>query len=107
MRMLLFSACCVLALGVAQAQNPEAGRRTYETRCSRCHGGNATGGESGPSIVAQIASRNDGELAAFLRQGRPANGMPAFELPSSEMTDVVAFLRTLAQPIPGNAPPAA
>lgn len=100
------SVCCVFALGVALAQNPDAGRRAYETRCARCHGGNAAGGESGPSIVAQLSARTDTELAAFLRQGRPANGMPAFDLPTSEMTELVGFLRTLASPIPRNAAPA-
>ena len=106
MRTLPVSLCCLFALGVALAQNPEAGRRAYETRCARCHGGNAAGGESGPSIVAQLSARNDMELAAFLRQGRPANGMPGFDLPASEMTELVGFLRTLASPIPRNAAPA-
>src|SRR5690348_2760868 len=106
MRPLLFSVACFFALGAASAQNPDAGRRAYETRCARCHGGNATGGESGPSIVAQLSARTDTELAAFLRQGRPASGMPAFDLSATEMTGLVAFLRTLASPIPRNAPPA-
>ncbi|HEY1242909.1 MAG TPA: PQQ-binding-like beta-propeller repeat protein [Bryobacteraceae bacterium] len=106
MRTLPLSLCCVFALGIAAAQSPEPGRRTYETRCARCHGGNAAGGESGPSIVAQLSARTDVELTAFLRQGRPANGMPAFDLPATEMTGLVAFLRTLATPIPRNAPPA-
>ncbi len=106
MRTLALSAGCVLALGAALAQDADAGRRSYETRCARCHGGNATGGESGPSILAQLAARNDTELTAFLRQGRPANGMPAFDLPAAEMSGLVAFLRTLASPIPRNAPAA-
>lgn len=106
MRTLSLSVWCVLALGMALAQNPEGGRRAYETRCARCHGGNAAGGESGPSIIAQLSARSDTELAAFLRQGRPANGMPAFELPATEMSELVGFLRTLASPIPRDAAPA-
>ncbi|HEY2845003.1 MAG TPA: c-type cytochrome, partial [Bryobacteraceae bacterium] len=102
----LLPVCFTFAVCAALAQNPDAGRATYDTRCARCHGGNATGGESGPDIVAQVAGRTDTELAAFLRQGRPANGMPAFDLPGAEMTGLVAFLRTLASPIPRNAPPA-
>lgn len=104
MRSLFSFICCILALGMARAQSAEGGRRDFETRCARCHGGNATGGESGPSIVAQIAARNDADLAAFLRQGRPASGMPAFDLPAAELTALVGFLRTLAQPIPRDAP---
>ena len=48
------------------------GRRQFESRCARCHGGDATGGESGPDIVTQIAARSEAELAAFIREGRPA-----------------------------------
>ena len=105
MRPFLFASSCLFALG-ALAQSSDAGRGVYETRCARCHGGNANGGESGPPIVSQISARTDSELAAFLRQGRPANGMPAFDLPAAEMTSLVAFLRTLASPIPRDAPPA-
>ena len=65
----------------------------------------ATGGEGGPNIQAQIAARNATELAAFLRVGRPASGMPAFDLPAQEMTNLVAYLRTLA-PMSRTAPPA-
>jgi alcohol dehydrogenase (cytochrome c) len=94
------------ALGLALAQDPDAGRREYETRCARCHGGNATGGESGPNITAQMAARSDGDLSAFLRQGRPASGMPAFDLPAEQMSNLVRYLRTLGDPVPRNAPPA-
>ena len=75
MRTLPLSVVVLFASGAALAQNPDGGRATFESRCARCHGGDATGGESGPNIVAQIAARSDTELAAFLRQGRPANGM--------------------------------
>jgi len=95
------------ALVPALAQDPDAGRHEYETRCARCHGGNATGGESGPNITAQAAARTDADLAAFLRQGRPASGMPAFDLPAPQMNGLVRYLRTLGDPIPRNAPLAA
>ena len=101
----LFLFVCVGGLACAQA--PDAGRAQYESRCARCHGGDATGGESGPNILAQIGDRNKADLATFLRQGRPANGMPAFNLPDPEMNVLLAYLRTLGSPIPRNAPPAA
>src|SRR5271166_7203911 len=81
----------VLAGTLALAQS-DLGRRDYETRCARCHGADATGGESGPNIQAQIAARSATELAAFLRVGRPASGMPAFDLPSEDMSNLVAHL---------------
>lgn len=90
-------------LGLASAQS-DPGRREYEVRCARCHGGDATGGEGGPNIQAQIAARSATELAAFLRVGRPASGMPAFDLPAQDMVNLVAHLRTLA-PMSRTAPP--
>ena len=88
---------------MAPAQ-PVSGRQQYETRCSRCHGGDATGGESGPNIITQIDERSIAELAAFLRTGRPSSGMPAFDLPAQEMTALTAYVRSLV-PVPSGAPP--
>jgi len=80
------------------------GKRIYENRCSRCHGADATGGESGPNIVSAIASRSDKDLAAFLKEGRPAKGMPAFnDIDNDEMKFLVPYLRSLA-PIVRNTP---
>src|SRR2546423_12036540 len=90
--------CAIFFLCLAYAcvgQAPTPGRQQYETSCARCHGGDATGGESGPSILAQIASRTEADLTAFLRTGRPAAGMPAFNLGDPQMTALVAYLRTL------------
>src|SRR3984885_4552473 len=91
------------ALSFASAQS-DPGRREYEVRCARCHGADAAGGEGGPNIQAQIAARSATELAAFLRVGRPTTGMPAFDLPAQDMTNLVAYLRALA-PMSRNAPP--
>ncbi len=104
MRMSLLSLGFVGALGMALAQAPN-GRQQFEARCSRCHGGDATGGESGPNIVARIDARNDADLGAFLRIGRPSAGMPAFDLPAPEMSALVAYLRVLV-PVSNGGPPA-
>ena len=34
------------------------------------------------------------QLGAFLRTGRPDNGMPAFQLPADQVTDIAAFLHS-------------
>ncbi|HVZ19460.1 MAG TPA: PQQ-binding-like beta-propeller repeat protein [Vicinamibacterales bacterium] len=94
MKFLTAALLTLLAAASANAQAP-SGRQTYDTRCARCHGGDATGGESGPNIVQKIDERDDATLAAFLRVGRPASGMPAFDLPADDMTALVAYLRTL------------
>jgi alcohol dehydrogenase (cytochrome c) len=96
MRTLRLSFCLLTTFGVLFAQGLDAGRRQYEIRCARCHGGDANGGESGPAIQNAISGRNDADLAAFLRQGRPASGMPAFALTDQEMRELLPFLRSLA-----------
>jgi alcohol dehydrogenase (cytochrome c) len=85
----------IIAIATAATAQTPPGRAVYDTRCSRCHGGDATGGESGPNIVQRIDERDDAALAAFLRVGKPASGMPAFDLPPAEMTPLVGYLRTL------------
>src|SRR3981189_3547287 len=94
MRISLLSLGFIYAFGMALAQAPN-GRQQYEARCSRCHGGDANGGESGPNIVSRIDARNDSDLAAFLRIRRTSSGMPAFDLPAPEMSALVAYLRVL------------
>ena len=78
MKTLIALACFALTAATAGAQ-VTGGRQLYESRCARCHGGDATGGESGPGIVSQIDARADADLADFLRAGRPAAGMPALD----------------------------
>ena len=102
--MKMLSVSLLVLAASAHAQNLDGGRRQFESRCSRCHGADATGGESGPGIVTQIAARSDTQLAGFIRQGSPAKGMPAFTLSDEEMSQLVPFLRSLA-PISRNAPP--
>jgi alcohol dehydrogenase (cytochrome c) len=77
------------------------GRAIFERRCAGCHGAEGTGGELGPAIVFRLPNRSDQELAAFITAGVPPRGMPAFNLPAQEMTDLVAFLRTLRPPAGG------
>src|ERR1700686_3729579 len=105
MRTLVFSLAFTSLAGIALAQAPNgAGRQQFEKRCAHCHGGDATGGEGGPNIIDQIDSRTQSELADFLRSGRPASGMPAFDLPAQEMTALTAYVRTLV-PVPSGDPP--
>ena len=93
-----------LSASTAFAQAPDGGRRQYETICASCHGGDGNGGERGPAIVSRLAARRDDELAAFIRDGVPAAGMPGFPLPEPDMRTLLAFLRTL-RPREGAAPP--
>src|SRR5689334_13372661 len=103
MKTFIVVSCVTFAAATALAQTPP-GRQQYETRCARCHGADATGGESGPNIVQQIDARADAELTDLLRAGKPASGMPAFEMSDDETKALVTYLRTLV-PSSRTAPP--
>ncbi|MGH9559762.1 MAG: c-type cytochrome, partial [Bryobacteraceae bacterium] len=107
MRFVGLSVVCLVPFGVTLAQNSDPGRTAYETRCAQCHGGDAKGGEFGPSLASALSSRNDRDLAQFLHEGRPSAGMPAFALAEPEMTNLVRYLRsTMAPPRRGEVRPA-
>jgi len=78
---------------LAQPTNP--GRAVYSTLCARCHGGDGTGGEIGPSIVNAVSTRRDAELTALIRDGRPDKGMPATQIGDVDLRALLAFLRSL------------
>jgi alcohol dehydrogenase (cytochrome c) len=82
-----------------------AGRRTFETRCGRCHGADGAGTEMGPSILQRLKTRDDAQLAALIHDGVPARGMPPNVMPEAELTALVRFLRTIQRdPEPAAAP---
>src|ERR1035438_256502 len=53
----------------------DPGRKSFELRCGRCHGGDGMGGEMGPPIVARLGNfRADDQLTALIHTGIPASG---------------------------------
>src|ERR1051326_2350900 len=99
----LFLAIAINAWTAAEPrQTPvEAGKSLFTERCAVCHGVNGTGGTLAQSILPRLAALDDTALATAIRDGVPTKGMPAFALPQSEMTAVVAYLRTLRPPAAG------
>lgn len=86
----------IIALAtVAVAQSPDSGRNQFESHCTACHGGDGNGGELGPGIVERAANRTDQELAALIRGGIQAAGMPAFKVTDSEMPGLLFYVRSL------------
>lgn len=79
-----------LLAAAASAQN------LFETRCSICHGGEASGGGRGPSIVGFVRYHTDTELGEVIGNGRIDKGMPAFYLTSEELRGLIAGLRAMA-----------
>jgi alcohol dehydrogenase (cytochrome c) len=87
------------------AQDVDPGRRAFETRCGRCHGADGKGAEMGPPIVERLRARDDGQLAALVRDGIPLRGMPPSVIDAGELTALVRFLRTIErEPAPAAAP---
>ena len=93
MRRFAFVSALVLALPASEAAAQDAGpgRQAFETRCARCHGGDANGGEMGPSIVFRLPGRTDAELSALIRDGLPGRGMPPNPIADPELSALVAY----------------
>ncbi|HTA43514.1 MAG TPA: c-type cytochrome [Bryobacteraceae bacterium] len=73
----------------------ERGKATFAGKCGFCHGSNARGGESGPDLLRSPLVRDDedgNQIGQVVRNGRPAAGMPKFDLTKSEISDIAAFL---------------
>jgi cytochrome c oxidase cbb3-type subunit III len=82
-----------------QAPGPaERGKQSFVSRCGRCHGVDGRGGEHAPNIATnpRVQDMTDAELDRLIRNGLPAQGMPAFStLGPAEIKAVIAYLRVL------------
>jgi cytochrome c oxidase cbb3-type subunit 3 len=108
----------VTAVRPATAQTPAAapapaadqaaadrGQGIFSSSCSFCHGSKATGTEQAPNLLrSPIVFQDHGgdKLGAFLKQGRPTLGMPAFPtLEPQQVQDISAFLHARIQQVRG------
>ncbi len=98
----------------ARASDPEGGRVHYETLCSSCHGLRGDGdGPVGQSLDPKPRKHSDGDymnelsdehLFLVIKEGGAAVGKSALMAPwgaalsDDQIRDVVAFVRTLAEP---------
>lgn len=102
---------CWSNVSIAQAQSPPRsvgrrdsqsdstrGKQTFAANCAVCHGLDGKGGERAPNIVDKPRAQRlpDSQVFRIVQDGVPGTGMPAFHaLRSSEITAVIAYLRTL------------
>jgi cytochrome c oxidase cbb3-type subunit 3 len=73
----------------------ERGKSAFVSQCAGCHGSNARGGESGPDLLRSPLVRDDEDgnlIAPVVLKGRPAAGMPKFNLPQAQIVEIAAFL---------------
>jgi len=73
----------------------DAGRNLFQQNCAFCHGRDAEGGEIGPDLTRSRlvhADVNGNKIAAVIRNGRPAQKMPAFNFSSQQVQGLVAFI---------------
>jgi glucose/arabinose dehydrogenase len=81
---------------LAQQPRPDAVAKQYQTLCATCHGDQLQG-NSAPSMLDDtwVSGGDDASLAASIKNGRPANGMPAFggTLTDEDIRAMVIYIR--------------
>ena len=86
----------------------QKGKQVFQTFCQVCHGPQGKGdGPVGMSLKPppanlssdKVQNTKDDELMNILIKGKPGTAMPAWEkdLSSQQMTDVIAFIRSLGK----------
>jgi cytochrome c oxidase cbb3-type subunit III len=81
----------------ADAAAVERGQKLLVDQCGFCHGANARGGSGGPDLTRStlVQTDEDGrQLGEFLAAGRPDKGMPKFDMPRAQVSDLAAFLHS-------------
>ena len=95
-------------VGAADAAAVEDGRALFGVSCAPCHGRTGEGaqgqsqGMRPPDLTRGVfkAGSRDEDLSQVIAKGVPGAGMPSFEsLGASQISHLVAFVRTLSRPI--------
>jgi mono/diheme cytochrome c family protein len=75
----------------------ERGQQLLVAQCGFCHGANARGGSGGPDLTrSTLVQADEGgkQLGEFLATGRPDKGMPKFDMPPAQVSDLASFLHS-------------
>src|SRR5919198_5393993 len=82
---------------VLGAQNPPDIQQTYSKLCGGCHGDNARGTQQGPGLAGNpsLRGRSPQSLRNVIRNGIPAAGMPAFDLPADTLDALATMIGSL------------
>ncbi len=73
-----------------------AGENLFRNNCAKCHGEDAGGKGSRPSLKSvRVKNATDGELAWVIKNGQAYKGMPGWGgLPEQRRWQIVAYLRS-------------
>src|SRR5258705_4864930 len=90
-----------LWVSAAMAQAPAgfaAAQKQFDGVCAGCHGEGGAGGDRAPALMNNITLRtmNEAQIRDLIKNGTPG-GMPAFNLPDSELQQLAGWLRSLNQ----------
>ena len=75
----------------------EYGLRLYRTTCAVCHAESGAGVPGTDISSATPRAQTDFELVALIRNGIEGTAMPPGEYADSELTALVAYVRTMAE----------
>jgi mono/diheme cytochrome c family protein len=81
-----------LATG-SEAARAVDGAKLSAQWCDSCHMVRGTGSDVAPPFAVIGAKRTPDEVRAFL--AKPHGGMPAIELSNEQISDVIAYMRSL------------
>ena len=73
-----------------------AGREQYEAACAACHGTTGKGGR-GPRLaeVERVRNMPDKQMFDVIKEGVKGTQMPPFDLPDTQIWQLVSFIRSL------------
>jgi putative heme-binding domain-containing protein len=101
--------CIAVSLHAQTGEDAARGKKLFEGHCGLCHGQTALGGR-GPNLTLPNLKYGTSEEAMrrVIQDGIPGTEMPgAWQMTPNEVTQVVAYLRSLARtervPLPGDA----
>src|SRR5438105_15732366 len=94
----LFVAALSASPGLAQTAGFAAAQKLFDTTCAGCHGEGGAGGDRAPALTNNINLRamNEAQIHDLIKSGTQG-GMPAFNLPDSELQQLASWLRSLNQ----------
>lgn len=80
-----------------EASAVAAGAKLYRQNCASCHGHDATGLSTRPSLHSErVRAATEGELEWLLKNGSMKNGMPSWSrLPEQQRWQIVSYLKSL------------